>query len=114
MLDRDGNRGIPVKGNPARHHLVHGNSQRINIALGIGNTAPHLLRGAVMNRSHDICRNRIGIHCLGNAKIRKLYLSVGGYHNILRLDIPVNNSPVMSRLQTERNLNGNAGSFLDA
>ena len=40
VLQRDLNRGIPVKGHPARQHLIHGDAQRIDITLGIGESAP--------------------------------------------------------------------------
>ena len=44
MLDRNGNGRIPVKRNTSGHHLIDGDTQRIDIALIIRIASAHLLR----------------------------------------------------------------------
>ena len=66
-----------------------------------------------MYGTHDIRSNRIGVCSFCNTKIGKLYFTICGNNNILRFHIPVNNSPVMGCLQSQRNLNRNTGRFLD-
>ena len=66
-----------------------------------------------MHTSHDIGCDRIAGRCLGNTKVHDLDLSVSGNHNILWLDIAVDNMIVVSCLNTHGNLNGNTDRFLD-
>ena len=66
-----------------------------------------------MYTSHDIGCDRIAGRCLGNTKIHDLYLAISGDHNILRLDIAVDNMIVVGSFNTHGNLNGNTDRFLD-
>ena len=67
-----------------------------------------------MNGNHHIGGYGIGRNGSGNSEIRKLYLAVRRYDNVLRFHIAVNDISVVSGFQTEGNLDGNAGRFLDA
>ena len=55
-----------------------------------------------MYRTHDIRMNRIAGCGPGYAKIRNLNLALGRNHNILRLDIPIDNIIVMYEMVTGR------------
>ena len=109
MLDGDGHRGVPVKGNVSRHHLIHGDSKGIDITLGVAESSAHLLRRAVVHRPHHIGADGVGGRCPGDAEIRQLHLSVHGNDNVLRLYIPVNDVVFVCRLKAQGNLDGDAG-----
>ena len=113
MLDGNGHCALPVKGNPARNHLIHGDTQRIDIALGVTVAAPHLLGRAVVHGAHHIGADGIGRGSSGNTEIRKLHLSVYGNDNILGLHIPMDDAAVVGGLQSQRHLDSDAGGLAD-
>ena len=65
-----------------------------------------------MHGSHNIRGNRIAAGRLCNTEIRYLHLAVFTDHNILRLDVTVNDSVIVRSFQTHGDLNGNADGFL--
>ena len=109
MLDRNRNRSVSIERHTACYHLIHCDSERIDVTLVIGISATHLLRRAVMYTSHNIGADGVGRSRLCNTKIRKFYLSVCGNDDILWFDIAMYNITVMRRFKTERNLNCDAG-----
>ena len=54
MLDRDCHRGITVKRNMPRDHLIHRDARGVYVALLVHNSAPRLLRRSVVHRSHHV------------------------------------------------------------
>ena len=100
VLHRYHHRGLPVEGHPSGHHLVHDDTQRVNVALGVAVTASGLLRGRIVYRSHGVRRIRIGRDGFGDTEISHLHLALPGNDDILRLDIPMYNLIVMGNLQT--------------
>ena len=66
-----------------------------------------------MHASHDIGCYGIAAYGLGYAETRDLNLAVLGYHDILRLDIPVYYMIIMGRLYTHRYLDSYTCSFLN-
>ena len=113
MFDRDRDRGIPVEGNTACHHFVQCDTKRINITLVIRISAPHLLRGTVMNTPHHVRTDRVGRSRFCNTEIGKFYLSVGGNDNILRFNVPMNDPSIVSGLQAQGDLDRDTGRLLD-
>ena len=65
-----------------------------------------------MHRTHNIGGNGITAYSLGNTEVGNLNLTVLANHNILRLDIPVNDMVVVSRFNTHGYLDGNTNRFL--
>ncbi len=112
MLDGDHYRGISVKGYPARQHLKQGDAQGINIALLVAVAASGLLRRSIMNGAHDIGGNGVAGGCLGNAKVRYLYLPFLADDDILRLNVSVNDMVAMGCLQSHGYLDGDTHRFL--
>ena len=100
MLNGNGNRSLTVKGYTSGKHLKESNTKGIDITLLIRITASCLLGRCIMHRSHYIGSNGIAAYSLGNTKIGNLNLTVLGNHNILRLNISVNNMIVVSALYT--------------
>ena len=113
MLYGHDHRRLTVEGHPARHHLIHHDTQRIDITLRIAVAASGLLRGGIVYRAHGICRIRIRRDRFRDAEIRHLYLAVPGDDDILGLDIPMYDLIVVSHLQTGCHLNGDTGGLLD-
>ena len=112
MLDRDCHGGIPIKRNTSCQHLKHGDTHRINIALLIRKSTSGLLRRSIVDRTHYIRSDRVAGRCFGNAKIRHLHLTLFGYHDVLRLDIPMYNVVIVRRLNAHGNLYCNTDGFL--
>ena len=61
-----------------------------------------------MHRSHHIGGDGIAGGGLGDAEVRHFHFSVFGDHDILRLDVPMDNVMPVSRLDTLSNLHGDA------
>ena len=113
VLHRHGHCRFPVKGHPAGDHLIHNDTEGINIALGIAVAAAGLLRGRVVHGTHGHrADGAAGCH-LGNAKIRHFHLSFSGNDDVLGLDVPVHNVQIVGRLNAHGHLNGNAGRLPD-
>ena len=106
-------RTVSLKRNITGKHFIHCNTQRIDITFLITITTPRLLRTDIMYRTHGIGSDRIGCGCLGNSKIRNLYLALFGYNDILWLNIAVNNMVVMSCFHTLCDLNRDSHSLID-
>ncbi len=113
MFDGDRHRRLPVKRHSAREHLKQSDTQRIDIALLIAVAAPCLLRRRIVDGTHHIGSDGIAGGCLRNTEIRHFHLALFGDHDILRLDISVNNMVVMGSLDTHGNLNCYTDGLLD-
>ena len=111
MLHRHDHCRLSVKRHTSGHHLIHDDTQRIDIALGITVAASGLLRRRVVHGTHGVRRVGIGRYRLCDSKICHFYFPLTGNNDVLRLDIPVYDLIVVRNLQTGRHLNGNAGSF---
>ena len=88
---------VPLIGLFAGEHLIHHNAQRIDVAAGIGQFAPGLLRRNVMNGADGLAV--LLMHLIfqgGNAEIADLDGAVLQKHDVLGLDVPVNDTPLMS------------------
>ncbi len=112
MLNRHRHRRIPVKRNTPGHHLIHDDSQRINIAFAVHKPVSGLLRRGIVNGTHNVRADRIGRCRPCDSEIRYLNLSLRGYYDILWLNVPVNNILAVSRLNTASHLYRNAYGFL--
>lgn len=112
MLHCNRNSRIAIERNPSGHHLIHGDTCRIDITLLITIATPCLLRRYIVYRSH--CTGADCLRCcrLCNTKIRNLYLSFFGNDNILRFDISVYDVMIVSCLNTGTHLNCNTDRFL--
>ena len=105
MLDRDCHRGITVKRNMPRDHLIHRNARGVYVALLVHDSAPRLLRRSVVHRSHHVGADRVRrSRRPRDPEIRHLYFSVFGNDDILRLDIPVNDMLIVRRLNSGHHL----------
>lgn len=70
-----------------------------------GRSSSGLLRGNIMNGAKCLLRHSLrGIRKAGNAEIGDLYTPVPQDHDVLRLDIPVNNAPAVGVTETAHDL----------
>ena len=107
MLNGNGHRRLPVVGRPSREHFIHHNAQRVQVGSGIHLRALRLLRGNIVDGAQRLPGQGIlrGIEP-GNAKIGHLDAAVLENHNIVGLDVPVDNPPRMGVLQRLGDLGG--------
>jgi hypothetical protein len=96
-----------IKRQPAGQELVEYRSKRIDIDSLVDCSAAQLLRSHVFGRPHDFpglggsdTRRRGGAHLAGYAKVGKLWMSLRIQEHIARLDISMNDSAAMGRIQT--------------
>ena len=113
MLHRHHHGGFAVEGHPSGHHLIHDDTQGIDVALGVAVTASGLLRGSIMHGTHGVRSIRIGGNGFCDAEIRHLHLALPGNNDILGLNVPMYNLIVVGNLQARSHLNGDAGRLFD-
>ena len=101
------NRVFRLERQLARKHFVKNNANRINIGFFIGALASCLFGAYIMNRAYRlICNGALLASCkAGYAEIGNLYGAVRQNHNILRLNVPVNNALIVRVLKTLKYLN---------
>ena len=113
MLNGNRHRGVAVIGWAAGHHLKHYNAQRIDIRAAVGKAALGLLRGDVMNGAKGFfCQGVALVHHLGNAKVHHLDGAVFQHHDVVGLDVPVDNAPAVGVFQSFGNLGCKVEGFL--
>ena len=85
----DVDRVFPVIGEPSGDHLVHGDTETVEIGSGVRLAGLRLFRRDIMCRSDDVLVHGIAACRLGDAEIRHLDLAVLGNNDVLRLDVAV-------------------------
>ena len=107
MLNGNRHGGFPVVGRAAGHHFVHDHGQRINVGTVVGMAALGLLRGDVMDASQCFLRQGVALaHDPGNAEVHHLDGAVFQHHDVMGLDVPVDNPPAVGVLQPLGDLHG--------
>ena len=112
MLDGNRHGRIPVKRHTSRHHLIHHNTEGIDIALAVHKSVACLLRRRIVHGSHHIGTDRVAACCARDTEICYFYFSFCGNNNILRLDVTVDNALAVRRLDASSHLDGNADCLL--
>ena len=111
MLDGNGHRIVPIKGQSAGEHLIKNYTGRIDIAAVIGVVPLGLLRGDVVNRSNSFIGWVRPVGQARNTEIRHLHGAVPQNHDILGLDIPVNDAPTVGVAEALHNLGNKVKGF---
>ena len=107
MLDGHGDGGLAVIGRAARQHFVHDDAQGVDIRPVIDPAALGLLRGDIVDRAQGLPGQRaLGGDDPGDAEVRHLDTSIFQDHDIMGLDIPVNNAAAVGVLQGLGDLHG--------
>ena len=103
---------LPGKRQISGHHLIDRNAERIDVASLIAESPLRLLRRDIVNRSHRRGGHRLGGNGTRNSKVRHLDLAIPRNHDVLRLDVAVNDVLFMRRLHALCDLNRNADRLL--
>ena len=112
MLDRNLNCGLPVEGNNAGCHLVHYDSERIDIRLSGYITISRLLGRRIMYRAHNISTHGVRRCSSCDTEIGNLDLTFMRDNDVLRLNITMDDALIMSSLDTTANLNCDGDNLL--
>ena len=107
MLNGNGDRGLAVIGGLAGEHLIHYNTQRVQVAAVVDSAALGLLGRDVVDRAQRLTGQGIlGRADAGNAKISDLDAAVLEDHNIMGLNVPMDDATVMGMIQRTGDLHG--------
>ena len=102
-LGQDGRDGLGAAGTgegvSTAQHLVNNTPKTENVAGGIDRLTPKLLRRHVRKRSRDYAEGGAGqrrgvvrLRTSGQAEVQDFYLSARGEHDVLRLDVPMDDA----------------------
>ena len=106
MLNGNGHRGFAIIRRPPRHHFIHNHAQGVQIGPIIDPAALSLLGRDVMNGAQGFLGQRIALgHEPGNAKVCHLHGAILQHHNIMGLNVPVNDAATMGMFQCLADLN---------
>ena len=94
MLDRHCDGRIPHEREPACQHLIHDDTGRVKVASGVDLGALGLFRRDIVDGAYGLLRHGVltGDEP-GDAEIRHLHGPVLQDHDVMRLDITVNDAP---------------------
>ena len=86
----------------AREHLVEHHANRVNIAALVRDITARLLGADIVHRAYGFLGHRFVVLAVkpGNAEIHHLYRAVTQQHNVRALNIAMNNTSVVSVLQS--------------
>ena len=105
VLDGHGHGGLPLKGQPPREHLIEYHTGGIDVAAGVRPVAPRLLRRNVVDRPQSLLRQGLGgIRQTGDAEISHLHAAVPQNHDILGLDVPVDDATAVGVAEAPHDL----------
>ena len=116
LHQRHGNRVVRHKGQLAGKHFIEHHAQRVNVRLIGDIVASGLLGSDVVYRADSLVRHGLGLALeeSGYAKIGHLNGAVLQQHDVLGLDVPMDNSLFVSALQRHQNLGGKVDCLLPA
>ena len=101
MHNCDSNGVIAVEGLSSREHLIHHSSHGVDIALCVGNIAACLLGADIVNASDGLIGSGLAFLTgeLGDTEVHDLDSAVSEHHDVLGLDIAVNDALIVSVLE---------------
>ncbi len=113
MLKYDRYRRVRRKGKFSRNHLIKHYAERIYIASGVDLAAAGLLWRDVVNSAYGFVNERqsLGFRYLGDAEVGNANGAALHYHDVLRLDIAVNDTFRVCVVECEQYLLGKVGGF---
>ena len=86
---------VGVEGQPAREHLVHHDAHGVDVALGVGLLPLRLFGADVVDAAHGLFAVLdlvLGPGDAGDAKVHHPQLAVVQQHDVLGLDVPVDDA----------------------
>jgi len=111
--DRPG--GIGAEGHDARQHLIEDDAQGVDVRADVNPPTLRLLRRNVMRAAHEQAGLSESGHgdVSGDAEIHDFHRAIGRDHEVLRLDIAVDDAMLVSRLQSCGHLSGDVQGLMD-
>ena len=110
-LRRDGHRGVSHERQAAREELEQDRSERVHVRSSVDRAVLELLGSHVRRRTHDHAgAHHVGGHPVGHARDAEVGddHALAGDHDVLGLEIPVNDADDMRRGETAGDLRGDA------
>ena len=105
MLDGHGYGALSLEGQAAREHLVQHHAGGIDVGSGVDPVAPGLLRGDIVDRAKSLLGQRLsGVGKAGDAEIGHLHAAVTQDHDVLGLDVTVDDAPAVGMAQAAHDL----------
>ena len=112
VLDGHGHGGVPLKGQPSRQHLIQHHAGGVDVAAGIGPVAPGLLRRDIVDRAQCLLGQSLGgVFKARDAEVGHLHAAVPQNHDILWLDVPVDNAPAVGVAEASHDLGDEVQGF---
>ena len=96
VLDGDGNGVVALERESPRQHFVEHDARGVDVRARVRAVAPRLLGRHVVHRAERLLRERVGgIGKAGDAKVGDLDAAVAQDHDVLRLDVAVDDAARM-------------------
>ena len=114
LHDGDGHGAVTVKRQTAGEHFIQHNTDRVDVGAGIGAFSLGLLRADIVYRADSLVADGLALRAgeARNAEVHHLDGAVRQQHDVLRLDIAVDNALGMCMLQGAQHLCGKMHGFL--
>ncbi len=105
VLDGHGHGAVALEGQAACEHLIQHHTGGVDVGAGVDTVAPRLLRGNIVHGAQRLLGQRLpGVGQTRNAEIGHLHAAVPQHHDVLGLDIPVDDAPAVGVAQSAHDL----------
>ena len=113
LLEGDGDGVVAVKGNAAGGALVHHHAQRVDVAGGAQVLATRLLgRDVVGGAQHVVVLGEVAVLGTRDAEVHYLDVAVGQHHDVLRLDVAMDDLMLVGHRERPADLGADLGDLL--
>ena len=101
VLDGHGDGGVPVEGQAAGQHLIEDDTGGVNVGAGVDVAASGLLRGDIVDGAQGLLGHGVlgSRHDAGDAEVSYFDAAVPQDHDVLGLDVPVDDPPAVGVAQ---------------
>ena len=105
MLDGHGHSAVALEGQTARQHFIQHHAGAVDITAGVQSVALGLFGRNIVDAAQRFLRQRLmGVCQTGDAEVSHLDAAVPQYHDVLGLDIPVDDPPAVGVTETTHDL----------
>jgi len=112
MLNGYRNGGIALEGQPVCEHFIQNHTGGIDVGSGIRPVTPGLLRRDIVYRTQCLlCQRLSGVFQAGDPRVGHLDAAVPQNHDVLGLDIPMDNAAAVGVTQAPHDLRDKVQGF---
>ena len=105
VLDRHRDSRVSLERQPAGQHFVQHHAGGVDVAPGVDPVAPGLLRRDIVHGAQGLLGQGLGgVLQAGDAEIGHLHAAVPQDHDVLGLDVPVDDAPAVGVAQASHDL----------